>query len=77
MGNGHSRVTKEIYIGDEERLARILENPGADLEITSIGYDATASVIAMDRTVGVKGIVDEIMGHRGIGMSPGVMCCCS
>ena len=69
--NGQSRVTKEIYIGDEERLARILENPGADLEITSLGYGATASVIAMDRTVGGKGIVDEIMGHRGSGMSPG------
>ena len=63
-------MTKEIYIGNEERLNRILENPGADFEITSLGYGATASVIAMDRMVGVKGIVDEIIGHRGSSMSP-------
>ena len=69
--NGQSRVVKEIYIGDAERLARILENPGYDISVTSPSYGSTASILAMEKNIGIKGIVDGIVGHKGNGMSPG------
>ncbi|MGC8514565.1 MAG: IS1634 family transposase [Thermoplasmata archaeon] len=69
--NGQSRVTKEIYIGDAERLSRILEDPGYDVTVTALSYGSTSSILEMEKTLGVKGIVDGIVGHRGKGMSPG------
>ena len=64
--NGQSRVVKEIYIGDAERLAKILKNPGYDISVTSLSYGSTASILEMEKTVGIKGIVDGTVGHRGL-----------
>ncbi len=72
--NGQSRVTKEIYIGDEERLmeyfARMTGNPMAR-SLPSV-YDARMIATApMLKTVGVMKMKAEIMGGRGSGVSPG------
>lgn len=64
-------VVKEIYISDAGRLARILENPGYDISVISLSYGSTASILAVEKTMGVKEIVDGIVGHSGNGMSPG------
>lgn len=64
-------VTKEIYIGDAERLFRILEDPRHDVIVTSLSYGSTSSILEMEKTLGVKCIVDDIVEHIGKGMSPG------
>ena len=69
--DGQSRVVREIYIGGAERLARILENPGYDISATSLSYGSTASILAMEKNIDIKDIVDGIVGHSGNGMSPG------
>ena len=62
---------REIYIGGAERLARILENPGYDISATSLSYGSTASILAMEKNIDIKDIVDGIVGHSGNGMSLG------
>jgi transposase len=69
--NGKSRIVKEIYIGDEERLARILENPAEGAEVMAMGFGATASVLSIEKDMGIKGMINETVGHKGKGLSPG------
>ena len=69
--DGKSRIVKEIYIGDEERLARILEDPAEGIEVTAMGFGATASVLSMEKGMGIKGMIDDVIGHKGNGLSPG------
>ena len=56
-------------MGDEERLARILENPGYDIEIKPLSHRATASILEIEKTLNNRKIVDDIVGHRGNDMS--------
>ena len=69
--DGKSRIVKEIYIGDEERLAHILENPAEGVEVTAMGFGATASILSMEKDMGIKDIIDDVIGHKGNGLSPG------
>ena len=69
--DGKSRIVKEIYIGDEERLAHILENPAEGVEVTTMGFGATASILSMEKDMGIKAMIDDVIGHKGNGLSPG------
>ena len=69
--NGKLKITKEIYIGDIDRLAHMIENPMKDMHVMSLDFGTTAFVRMVDRKIGLKDIVDSVMGHKGKGMSPG------
>lgn len=69
--DGIPTVTKEISIGSVERLAKIIEGDMDDVDLKSYDFGATASVILMERKMGLKGIMDSVMGHHGTGHSPG------
>ena len=69
--NGKLKITKEIYIGDIDRLADMIENPMKDMHVMSLDFGTTAFVRMVDGKIGLKHIVDNVMGHRGKGMSPG------
>ena len=68
--NGKARITKEIYIGDMENLARIVTGH-VDVDAYSLSFGTTASILLMERDIGIRSLIDEIVGHNGTGMSPG------
>lgn len=63
-------MTEAIYIGDEERLARILENPAEDVEVISNDFDVTASVLVAERGIDIKGVIDGILMHESVTSRP-------
>ena len=69
--NGKLKITKEIYIGDIDRLADMIENPMKDMHVMSLDFGTSAFVRMVDRKIGLKHIVDSVMGHSGKGMSSG------
>ncbi|MHB1648154.1 MAG: IS1634 family transposase [Cuniculiplasma sp.] len=69
--DGKPKVVKEIYIGDMEKLARIIEHPDRKVDAYSLSYGVTASILLIERDVQLKNIVNGIMGTNGSGMSPG------
>ncbi len=69
--DGKPRVIKEIYIGSMENLARIIENPLNAADAYSLSFGMTASVMMMDRIIGLKDIIDSVLGHHDNGLSPG------
>ena len=68
--NGKARITKEIYIGDMENLARIVTGH-VDVDAYSLSFGTTASILLMERDMGIRSLIDETVGHNGTGMSPG------
>ena len=69
--DGKLKIIREIYIGDIDRLADMIENPMKDMHVMSLDFGTTAFVRMVDGKIGLKHIVDNVMGHRGKGMSPG------
>ncbi len=69
--DGKPRVIKEIYIGSMENLARIIENPLNAVDAYSLSFGMTASVMMIDRIIGLKDIIDSVLGHHDNGLSPG------
>ena len=69
--DGKLKITKEIYIGDMDRLADTIGNPMKDAHAISLDFGTTAFVRMVDKRIGLKDIVDKVVGHRGKGMSPG------
>ena len=69
--NGIPAVVKEISIGNIENLARIVEGDLSGIDLVSYGYGVTASVMAMDKEIGLRETIDTVMGHRENGLSPG------
>ena len=69
--NGKLKITKEIYIGDMDNLADMIENPMKDSHVVSLSFGTTAFVRMIDKRIGLRDTVNSITGHRGNGMSPG------
>ena len=69
--NGKLKIIKEIYIGDMDRLAEIIEDPMSDANVVSLDFGTTAFVRVIDERIGLKDAVNSVMGHKGKGMSPG------
>ena len=69
--DGKPRVIREIYIGDMDNLARMIESPGGGVDAYSLSFGMTASILMIEREIGLRQIVDSVMGHNGTGHSPG------
>ena len=69
--NGKLKITKEIYIGDMDNLADMIENPMKDSHVVSLDFGTTAFVRMIDKRIDFRDTVNRITGHRGNGMSPG------
>ena len=69
--NGKLKIVKEIYIGDMEGLASIIENPMEGTDVTALDFGTTAFTILIERDLGLKNIVNSIINHHDMGMSPG------
>ena len=69
--DGKPRVTKEIYIGDMDNLARMIESPGGEVDAYSLSFGVTASILMIEREIGLRQIVDSVLGHHDTGHSPG------
>ncbi|MGC8912215.1 MAG: IS1634 family transposase, partial [Nitrososphaeria archaeon] len=69
--NGKSRIIKEIYVGDLERLAEIIENPMKYVNATSFTYGTTAAVLHIETMINLKEIINNVIGHIKNGLSPG------
>ena len=69
--NGKARVIKEIYIGNVENLARIIENPLTEVDAYSLNFGITASIILIDKEIKLREIVNSVITHRDNGLSAG------
>ena len=69
--NGKLKTTREIYIGDMDRLADMITNPMKDAHVITLDFGTTAFVRMVEQRIGLKDIVDKVMVHKGDGMSPG------
>lgn len=69
--NGKLKIMKEIYIGDMDRLADMLENPVRDAEVATLDFGTTAMSKMIDGEIGLREIVNSVIGYGGNGMSPG------
>ena len=69
--NGKPKVVKEVYIGDMENLARIIEHPEENVDAYSQSFGVTAAVLLVERDMHLRDTVDSIIGHRNNGLSPG------
>jgi len=69
--DGKLKITREIYIGDMDRLADMIGNPMKDAHVITLDFGTTAFVRMVHKRIGLKDIVDSVVGHRGKAMSPG------
>mgnify|MGYP001626220844 CR=1 FL=1 len=69
--NGKLKITREIYIGDIDKLADIIQNPYRDLDVTSLDYGISAMTLLINREMGIKEIIDSVVPHRDNGLSAG------
>lgn len=58
------RIAKEIYIGEMENLARIL---AGHVDAYSLSFGTTASILLMERDIGIRSLIDEIVGRNDTG----------
>lgn len=69
--NGKLKIIREIYMGNIDGLADMIENLMKDIHVMSLDFGSTAFVRMVDRNVGLKHIVNKVMGHKGKGTFPG------
>jgi len=69
--NGKSRIIKEVYVGDLDKLATIIENPMKDINALSLSYGTSAAVFHIESMLNLKSIINEVVGHTENGLSPG------
>jgi transposase len=69
--NGKLKITKEIYIGDMDNLADMIEHPMKDSHVISLDFGTTAFVRLIYAKIGMRDIVNSIITHKGNGMSSG------
>jgi len=69
--NGKLKITKEMYIGDMDNLADMIEHPLKDSHVISLDFGTTAFVRMIDAKIGMRDIVNSVITHKGNGMSPG------
>jgi hypothetical protein len=69
--NGKLKITNEIYVGDIDRIADIIQNPMKDIHVISLDFGTTTFVRMVDQRIGLKDIVESLMNHKGKDVSPG------
>ena len=60
--NGELKKIRVIYIGNIDKLADMIENPMKVMHVISMDFGSTAFVKIVDLKVGLKHIVDKVMG---------------
>jgi hypothetical protein len=68
---GKVRVLKEVYIGDMERLASMIEDPLNKVDAYSLSYGISSAVMWADERLGISETIDSVVGHKGTDLSPG------
>ncbi len=69
--NGIPTIVKEISVGTAENLAKMLEDNMDNIILKSYSAGSSLASLYMDRALGFRVLVNNAMGHRGNGMSPG------
>ena len=69
--DGKPKITKEVYIGDMENLARMIQNPMENVDAYSLDFGMTASILMTEKEIGLKSVIDDEIGHHANGLSPG------
>jgi transposase len=65
------KINKEIYIGDMDNLADMIEHPMKDSHVISLDFGTTAFVRLIYAKIGMRDIVNSIITHKGNRMSSG------
>jgi len=68
---GKVRVLKEVYIGDMDRLASMIEHPLEKVDAYSLSYGISSAVLWADKRLHISETIDSVIGHRGADLSPG------
>ena len=69
--DGKPKIIKEVYIGDMENLARMIQNPMENVDAYSLDFGMTAAILMAEKDIGLKTVIDNEMGHHASGLSPG------
>jgi transposase len=69
--DGKPKIIKEIYIGDMENLARMVERPVEGVDAYSLSFGTTAAVLSIEKDLSLKPTIDSVVGHVSNGLSPG------
>ena len=69
--NGVPTIVKEISVGTAENLAKMLEDNMENIMLKSYSAGSALASIYIDKALGLRDIVNNAMGHKGNGMSPG------
>ncbi len=69
--NGKLKILKEVYVGDLDRLAEIIENPMKEISASSLSYGTTAVVLHIESMLNLKNLINDAVGHTDNGLSPG------
>ncbi|MEM0135278.1 MAG: hypothetical protein QXU18_08660 [Thermoplasmatales archaeon] len=75
--NGKLKIMKEIYIGDVETPASIIENPMEESELKALDFGTIALTIMVEKDLDLKEIVSNTISIRDTGLYPATMFCCS
>jgi len=69
--NAVSTIVKEISVGTAENLAKMLEDNLDNIILKSLSAGSTLASLYLNKALGFRHIVNSVMSHKGIGMSPG------
>ncbi len=69
--DGKPKIIKEVYIGDMENLARMMQSPMENVNAYSLDFGMTASILMTEKEIGLKSVIDDEIGHHANGLSPG------
>jgi len=69
--NGKLKIIREVYIGDIDKLADIIQNPYREVDVTTLDYGISAMTLLINREIGLKDIIDSVIPHRDNGLSAG------
>jgi len=68
---GKVRVLKEVYIGDMDRLASMIEHSLEKVDAYSLSYGISLAVLWADKRLHISKTIDSVIGHKGANPSPG------
>lgn len=69
--NGVPTIVKEVSVGTADQLAHMLQNSMDSVVMKSYSCGSTLSVLYMDEKIRLRDTINERMGHRDGGASPG------
>ncbi|EQB68353.1 MAG: transposase-like protein [Thermoplasmatales archaeon Gpl] len=58
--DGKPKITREVYIGDMENLARMIQNPMENVDAYSLDFGMTAGILMTEKEIGLKTVIDTM-----------------